>query len=120
MSTNILVFDEDIFGRRDDGRRYLIVPAGVPITDSRARQLGIVPFKPDEPGARKLPQPSEIKQPVPVELEKAIVAEETAVNATDSAIQLAAEHGIDLAGVVGTGKGGRVIMNDVIKLIAAQ
>lgn len=39
------------------------------------------------------------------------------VDATDSATALAAEHGIDLASVVGTGSGGRIIKRDVEALI---
>lgn len=107
--TNMIVFQEDIYGRRPDGRKYLIVPAGVPIRDTEARKLGIVPFKPGE--VQKLPQPSEIKA---AEDEQEPAYE---VNATDGAIKLAAEYGIDLAGLVGTGKGGRVIVNDVRKMI---
>lgn len=39
------------------------------------------------------------------------------VNATDAAIDLAAEHGIDLATVKGTGAGGRITVADVTALI---
>lgn len=123
-----MVFKEDIYGRRKDGRRYLIVSAGVPITDSRARQLGIVPFRPGEPDPDKLPKPSapdpgqlpkpgEIKDP---ETDPETADEETPTNATPGAIKLADQHDIDLRGLVGTGKGGRVIVHDVRKLIAAS
>ena len=39
------------------------------------------------------------------------------VNATGAAAKLAAEHKIDLAGVEGSGKDGRIIMSDIKKLI---
>jgi pyruvate/2-oxoglutarate dehydrogenase complex dihydrolipoamide acyltransferase (E2) component len=39
------------------------------------------------------------------------------IDATASAIKLAAEHGIDLASVQGTGSGGRIIKSDIDKLI---
>lgn len=42
------------------------------------------------------------------------------VNATDAAIALAAEAGIDLAAVAGTGADGRIVINDVRDAIAAQ
>lgn len=39
------------------------------------------------------------------------------VDATDAAVQLAEEHGIDLTEVEGTGSGGRVILADIQKLV---
>lgn len=42
------------------------------------------------------------------------------VNATDAAIALADEAGIDLAAVAGTGADGRIVINDVRDAIAAQ
>ena len=43
----------------------------------------------------------------------------SAVTATDTALALAAEHGIDLAKVAGTGKDGRITKGDVEKLVAS-
>ncbi len=40
------------------------------------------------------------------------------LNATESAVKLAAEHGIDLATVTGTGADGKITQPDVQKLIA--
>ena len=42
------------------------------------------------------------------------------VDATDAAVELAEEHGIDLATVEGTGKGGRIGKGDVQKVVDAE
>lgn len=42
-------------------------------------------------------------------------ATSTKVEATDSALKLAIENDVDLAGAVGTGAGGRIIIKDVEK-----
>jgi len=42
---------------------------------------------------------------------------ESAINATAAATRLAVEHEIDLAGVDGSGKDGRIIMADIKRLI---
>lgn len=42
------------------------------------------------------------------------------VDATDAARALAAEHGIDLAAVEGSGENGRVLVSDVRAMIAAE
>lgn len=42
---------------------------------------------------------------------------ELQVNATDSALAFAEEHDIDLMGVVGSGKDGRITLGDVKKLV---
>lgn len=39
-------------------------------------------------------------------------------DATDAAIQLANEHGLDLDSVIGTGKNGRITLNDVRAIIS--
>jgi len=39
------------------------------------------------------------------------------IDATDTAVSLAAEHGIDLATVTGTGAGGKIVLRDVKALI---
>ncbi|MCA9979360.1 MAG: E3 binding domain-containing protein [Anaerolineales bacterium] len=45
------------------------------------------------------------------------IAEPVAIDATDTAVSLAAEHGIDLSTVQGTGAGGRIVTRDVKALI---
>ena len=42
------------------------------------------------------------------------------VNATDSAIKLAEEHGIDIAEIQGSGVGGRVLKSDIEAVINDQ
>ena len=42
------------------------------------------------------------------------------INITDAARKLAEEHGIDLAGLEGSGAGGRILKGDVEKAIRAQ
>lgn len=44
---------------------------------------------------------------------KAVEPEPEPIDATDAAIELAAELGIDLATVSGTGAGGRILISDV-------
>lgn len=41
------------------------------------------------------------------------------VNATDAAVELAAEHGIDMADVEGTGEDGRILKSDVEAAVEA-
>ena len=117
--TNLFIPENDIYGRRSDGRRYLIAPAGVPILDNRARALGLIvdePSNPVKPNPANLPGPSEIKKPDP--LEKAEDGSDVFFDmATDSAIELADEYGIDLADVDGSGKDGRILKRDVETLI---
>ena len=48
------------------------------------------------------------------------VAEVADIDATDTARELAAEAGIDLSSIEGTGKGGRVLKSDVAKAIKAR
>jgi len=43
--------------------------------------------------------------------------DEESINATDSALAFAEEHDIDLMGVVGSGKDGRITLGDVKKLV---
>lgn len=52
--------------------------------------------------------------PIPVVLTRA------PIDATEAAIKLAAERGIDLATVTGTGKEGRILASDVEAVAAAQ
>lgn len=118
--TNVFVPAKDVFGRRPDGRQFLIAAAGVPIKDTRARELGlignvaqVVPVNPGPVG------PSETKQPEPDETAVEELTDEIDFEdfATDDARALAAEHGIDLLDVEGTGKDGRILVRDVKALI---
>ena len=54
-----------------------------------------------------------------LELREAL-AEADEVEATDEARELAAEHGLDLATVAGSGKDGRVLVGDVRALIEEE
>ena len=47
------------------------------------------------------------------EVEGDVETETQTINATDSALELANEHGVDLTQVVGTGADGRVLKSDV-------
>ena len=67
------------------------------------------------------PAKAEAEKPAKVEAEKPAKAEPAVeVDATDTARELAAEAGIDLATIEGTGKEGRVLKADVQKAIKAQ
>jgi len=67
------------------------------------------------------PAKVEAEKPAKVEAEKPAKAEPAVeVDATDTARELAAEAGIDLATIEGTGKEGRVLKADVQKAIKAQ
>lgn len=125
MTTNLFVPENDIYGRRSDGRRYLIAPAGVPILDIRARALGLIVEETQEtvkPDPANLPGPSEIKipeaEPLPVTVEDGSDVFEDM--ATESAIELANEYGVDLMDVDGSGKDGRILKRDVEALIVDQ
>lgn len=47
------------------------------------------------------------------EVKTKVETEAQTINATDSALELANEHGVDLTQVVGTGADGRVLKSDV-------
>jgi large subunit ribosomal protein L21 len=67
------------------------------------------------------PAKVEAEKPAKVEAEKPAKAEPAVeIDATDTARELAAEAGIDLATIEGTGKEGRVLKADVQKAIKAQ
>ena len=46
-----------------------------------------------------------------------VIPEQTEVEATEAAIELSLEHGINLSGVKGSGAGGRILVSDVRKHI---
>jgi len=64
------------------------------------------------------------RKPAAVEAKKATkrvaVPEAVSVEATPTAVALAEEHGIDLATMAGSGKGGRILKSDVEKAIKAK
>ena len=107
MSTNKFVPKEDVTRRLPDGRNIMLWPAGRPMTIERARSFGLI-----EADAPKPIAPSEVKGPAEEE-DEAEDAEDGPVSATDSAIKLAVENGVDLADVVGTGADGKIIKADV-------
>ena len=55
--------------------------------------------------------------PEPVAKVEAKATAPEGIDATDTAVSLAAEHGIDLATVTGTGAGGKIVLRDVKALI---
>jgi len=63
-------------------------------------------------------EPAEAPEPSPAEGEAEEAAAEE-VDITDAARELAEEHGIDVAAVEGTGKGGRVLKSDVQEAVDA-
>jgi large subunit ribosomal protein L21 len=77
----------------------------------------------EKPAKVEAEKPAKVKaeKPAKAEAEKPAKAEPAVeVDATDTARELAAEAGIDLATIEGTGKEGRVLKADVQKAIKAQ
>jgi len=64
--------------------------------------------------------PERLKALMPVENKMVQPVENKAVNATDAAIALASQHGIDLAGVQGSGADGRIVKADVVAVVASS
>jgi hypothetical protein len=59
---------EDIKGKTEDGREYLIAAAGVPVPEARAKELGLIKEpQPQGPSETKVAEPTETKsEPEPV------------------------------------------------------
>ena len=97
--------EQDLYGRRSNGVRYLIMRAGTEIPLAQAVRYGVADRHGNFTGAldgngNKIPAHDE-------------------VNATDAAVELAAEHGVILADIEGTGEDGRVLVGDVRRYIEA-
>ena len=77
---------------------------------------------------RTYTRPVALEPEVEVEAEPEVIAEpeedddqeEAMIDATDGALALAEENDIDLEGVVGTGAGGRIVVDDVRSLLATE
>ncbi|MHB1845954.1 MAG: dihydrolipoamide acetyltransferase family protein [Deltaproteobacteria bacterium] len=67
--------------------------------------------------AAPAPQKPAVTAPAPVQLQAAAATGER-VRATPVTRKLAAEHGVDLGHVAGSGPGGRVLKNDVLALVS--
>lgn len=97
---------EDVTEKLADGRVIVVAHKGAQIPMAEARRLGLVkdsaPAGPAEVKSEAAAEPA-IAEPVP--------------DATEAAADLAAEHGIDLATVRGTGAGGKIIKSDVEALL---
>lgn len=92
---------EEVLQTLPDGRTIQLAAAGTEMPLAEARRLGLVK---DE----QTVGPSETK------------AGPGQVSATDSATKLAAEYGLELSTVAGTGKGGNITKADVEKALEAQ
>lgn len=130
--------EEDLFQRLPDGRRILAAPKGVPISEARVRELkelgvtGLPPGGSSEPApeapvtnvltsgilsAAQTPPPQMIAGDIkPLGVEGA-PAPTVAPEATEAAQELAAEKGIDLSTIKGTGQDGRITKTDVEKAV---
>ena len=108
---NLFYPDEDVIGRREDGRGYLVAAKNVPMNQSVAVSLGLLAAEPPRAPYEKKPaeRPQETGTPVTGPQVLATVK----IDATASAKKLAAEYGISLAGLQGTGSGGRITKYDV-------
>lgn len=73
-----------------------------------------------KPKAVKKAKPAAEAPVVEAPVEAAAAVEEITIAATDTARELAAEAGIDLATIQGTGKEGRILKSDVQKAIKAK
>jgi pyruvate dehydrogenase E2 component (dihydrolipoamide acetyltransferase) len=101
VSSNLYVPESDVYGRRPDGRSYLIARAGVPMLDTEAQRLGLIkPSPPVRPSETKAPQPEDGEEPA-------------IVKATPGAMALAKKLDVDLEGVEGSGANGRITKSDV-------
>lgn len=92
-------------------------------TEVRVTEITIGKPKPRK--AKKVPAvEAEVAAPEPEVSETQVAAPEVEaapdIDVTDAARKLAEEHGIDLAGLEGSGAGGRILKGDVEKAIRAQ
>lgn len=104
---NAFVPENDITLRLPDGRQVLLAPKGVPVPLTIAYENGWV--KDTVPA-----QPLETKAPrdyVPLTGQE--IFSQDPPPATPTALSLAKEYGVDIGGIVGTGKDGRITKYDV-------
>jgi pyruvate/2-oxoglutarate dehydrogenase complex dihydrolipoamide acyltransferase (E2) component len=111
--------------RVDPRERKKLPPIGTPERDEIIRNRGYL-LQHERGRVDPLRVFSRDRRRVPAERAQAKPRSEQAVrrplpsaelNATDSAIELAAAHEIDLSGVTGSGAGGRITKKDVERLI---
>ena len=133
---NTFVPEVDITGRRDDGRGYLIWPAGKPMNLATAYDLGFLkrpepifptevkrvdakpPVTPTATETSGMAEPGRnVEEPTGIPITGGDVFTPDPIDATRNAVLLAQEHRIDLSTVAGTGKDGRITKYDVEAVI---
>jgi len=87
---------------------------------ARKSEAAPAPKAEAKPKAVKKAKPAAEAPVVEAPVEAAAAVEEITIAATDTARELAAEAGIDLASIQGTGKEGRILKSDVQKAIKAK
>jgi pyruvate/2-oxoglutarate dehydrogenase complex dihydrolipoamide acyltransferase (E2) component len=108
----MLYAKKDLFAE-DRGRRVQVALAGQPIPETYVRLV-------DKADVLEEPLPPSATGRAATSTGNAgVIPAELEIDATEAAAGLARDHGIDLATVKGTGKGGRITEPDVQKVVDA-
>ena len=108
----MLYAKKDIYAE-DRGRRVQVALAGQPIPATYVRLVDRAEVS-EEPLA-----PSATGRAASATGNAGVIPRETELDATEAAVGLARESGVDIATVKGTGKDGRITEGDVRKLVDA-
>lgn len=109
-----LTQDDQVVSEGDPAAAFLFAIPGQRISREDAERYGLVKARARQGDKERKPEAD--KEAAPDDAKDAT----TSVDATDGAVEFAAEHGVDLASVKGSGKDGRIVKADVEAAVAGS